>query len=147
MPHKAGKREETRKRILEAAGRGFRGHGYAGIGVDGVAREAGVTSGAFYAHFGSKDAAFRMALESGLDEVIEAIPRYRREHGPQWIDAFAAYYLSEAHREDLACGCAMTTLTPEVARADEEVHRVFETKMAVIADLIADGLAGGSRED
>ena len=46
------KKQETRKRIINAASRGFRSNGYAGIGVDGIAKEAGVTSGAFYAHLG-----------------------------------------------------------------------------------------------
>ena len=40
------KKQETRQRILDAAGRGFRKGGYDGIGVDGLAKQAGVTSGA-----------------------------------------------------------------------------------------------------
>ena len=64
------KKEETRKRILDAASRSFRTYGYTGVGVDGLAKEAAVTSGAFYSHFGSKSAGFDLALEAGLDEVI-----------------------------------------------------------------------------
>jgi len=73
------KKEETRKRMLVAAGRSFRSYGYAGIGVSGIAKAAGVTSGAFYAHFGSKDGAFSADLEDGLDEVIENIPVIQKE--------------------------------------------------------------------
>ena len=51
---KGDKKLETRSRIIDAAGRSFRSNGYAGIGVDGIAKAAGVTSGAFYAHLGSK---------------------------------------------------------------------------------------------
>ncbi len=43
MRHKGVNKEETRQKMLEAVGRGFRGHGYAGIGVDGLAKTAGVT--------------------------------------------------------------------------------------------------------
>jgi AcrR family transcriptional regulator len=70
--------------MLEAAGRGFRSQGYDGIGVDGLAKGAGVTSGAFYAHFGSKAAAFDAALAAGLDEVIAAIPEYQLKYGDAW---------------------------------------------------------------
>ncbi len=47
MRHKGVNKEETRKKIIAAVGRCFRKHGYAGIGVDGLAKNAGVTSGAF----------------------------------------------------------------------------------------------------
>lgn len=144
MTRNRQRKDETRKRMLSAASRGFRAHGFAGVGVDGIAAAAGVTSGAFYAHFGSKDGAFGAALDAGLDEVIAAIPKYRKEFGSGWVRAFAAYYLGRAHRDDLACGCAMTTLSPEVVRAGPETHAAYEAKMKRIAQLIADGLAGGS---
>jgi AcrR family transcriptional regulator len=147
MRHKGVDKEQTRRKILDAAGRGFREHGYAGVGVDGLAKAAGVTSGAFYAHFGSKDGAFAVALAAGLDEVIEGVPTFQRQHGADWVKAFADYYLGKPHRSDLGCGCAMATLTTEVVRSAAEVHTVFERKMTVIADLIAQGLAGGSDED
>jgi AcrR family transcriptional regulator len=140
------KKEQTRERMRDAASRSFRSHGFAGVGVDAIAKAAGVTSGAFYAHFGSKDGAFRDALEQGLDEVIGAIPQYQSEHGADWVRAFADYYLGKAHRDDLACGCAMTTLSPEVARSEPEVKALFETKMKKIAGLVADGLPGGDEE-
>ncbi len=141
------KKEQTRERVLDAASQSFRAHGFAGVGVDSIAKAAGVTSGAFYAHLGSKDGAFRAALERGLDEVIEAIPRYQREQGAGWVAAFADYYLGKAHRDDLACGCAMTTLSPEVARSDAEVKAIYEAKMKKIAGLVADGFEGEDRED
>lgn len=140
------KKEQTRARILDAASQSFRSSGYAGTGVDGIAKAAGVTSGAFYAHFGSKDGAFEAALATGLDEVTESIPNFQTEFGEDWVSAFADYYLGEAHRSDLACGCAMTTLSPEVARADPEIHMAYEAKMNRIVGLIANGLSGVSDE-
>lgn len=147
MRYKPGQKEETRRKMLEAASRGFRSHGYAGIGVDGLAKSAGVTSGAFYAHFGSKDAAFEAALTFGLDEVIDAIPQFQSEHGPGWIQAFADYYLGEPHRKDLACGCAMAALTPEVVRGGPALQTLYEEKMSKIAGLMARGLSGESEEE
>jgi TetR/AcrR family transcriptional regulator, transcriptional repressor for nem operon len=141
------KKQLTHQRILDAAGQGFRSKGYAGVGVDGIAKTAGATSGAFYAHFGSKDGAFSAALKAGLDEVIKGIAQYRAQYGENWVAAFAKYYLSPAHQKDMACGCAMTTLSPEVTRANAKVQAVYEAGMNTIVDLIADGLAGGSQTD
>ena len=140
------KKERTRMRMLDAAGQGFRSKGYAGIGVDGIAKAAEATSGAFYAHFGSKDGAFEAALKAGLDEVIAGITTYRTTHGENWVEAFADYYLGQAHRQDLACGCAMTTLSPEIARADPKMHALYEKRMEIIINLIADGLASGDKD-
>ncbi len=147
MRHKGVKKEETRLKMLKAAGQEFRAHGYAGIGVNGLAKAAGVTSGAFYSHFGSKDGAFDVALATGLDEVLEAVPKYQKEHGGEWVTAFAEYYLGKRHRRDLAGGCAMAALTSEVVRSKPKVHAAFEQKMSQIADLVARGLAGGSGEN
>lgn len=142
MARQAERKEDTRQRMLVAASRGFRSQGFAGIGVDAIAKQAGATSGAFYAHLGSKNGAFKAALELGLNEVIAAIPQFQKEHGAKWVAAFADYYLGAAHRNDLETGCAMTTLSPEVARAGPELHAAYEAQMTQIADLIARGLDG-----
>jgi len=147
MDQKLSKREETHKRMLAAAGRSFRSHGYAGIGVDGIAKEAGVTSGAFYAHFGSKDGAFSAAVVKGLDEVITGVPAFQSTHGENWVQAFADYYLGKGNRDDRACGCAMSSLTAEVVRSGDEIQGIFEGKMTRIVGLIAEGLAGTSDEN
>jgi len=147
MRHKGTTKEETRRKMLAAVGQGFRQYGYAGVGVDGLASAAGVTSGAFYSHFGSKNGAFEVALTAGLDEVSAGIPEYQREHDTNWVQAFAEYYLSKSHRSDLACGCAMATLTSEVVRSGAEVHATYEKKMTTIANLVARGLAGNSDKE
>ena len=147
MARQADRKRETHARVLDAAGRQFRSHGYDGVGVAGIAEAAGITTGALYAHFGSKDGAFQAALMAGLDEVIEAIPVFRARHGEAWIAAFAAYYLGQAHRDDRECGCAMTALSPDVARSDAELKGLYADKMQQIAGLVADGLADGSREE
>lgn len=147
MKQKLSKKEQTRQRILDAAGRSFRSHGYAGIGVDGIAKEAEVTSGAFYSHFGSKDGAFEASIEAGLDEVITALPEFQKKDGDNWVATFAEYYLSQAHRDDLTCGCAMTTLSPEVVRSSPGFHEIYEKKMRKIVNIMASGLAGKSNDD
>ncbi len=141
MAHKSGKKAETHKRMLDAVGRNFRQFGFSGVGVDSLAKAAAVTSGAFYAHFGSKSAAFDAALIAGLDEVISGIKKFQADSGAQWLNAFVDYYLGKPHRSNRACSCAMATLTPEVVRSDSKVHGLYEKKMAVIVALVVQGLA------
>ncbi|EAV43011.1 transcriptional regulator, TetR family protein [Stappia aggregata IAM 12614] len=141
------RKAETQKALVSASSRAFRSEGFSGVGVDAIAKAAGATSGAFYAHLGSKDGAFHAALEVGLDEVITTIPDYRDRYGDKWVEAFAKYYLGSPHRKDRACGCAMTALSPDVARAKPETRDLYDSKMRTIAALIADGLKGGSRSE
>ncbi|HYD61966.1 MAG TPA: TetR/AcrR family transcriptional regulator [Noviherbaspirillum sp.] len=133
--------------MTEAVSRGFRKHGFAGIGVDALAKGADVTSGAFYSHFGSKSGAFEVALGVGLDEVIEGLPEYQRKYGTDWLHAFADYYLSKAHREDLECGCAMASLTPDVIRAGKDIQVAFEKKMNAIVNIVTRGLDIGNADE
>ncbi len=147
MRHKGINKEETRAKMIKAVGCGFRKNGFAGIGVDGLAKAADVTSGAFYSHFGSKKGAFEIALTVGLDEVIDGLPKFQHKHGVHWVSEFAQYYLGKAHRNDLECGCAMATLTSEVVRSEAKIQTIFEKKMAAIANLMANGLAGGTEDE
>ncbi len=126
-------------------GRGFRRQGY-GVGVNGLAKEAGVTSGALYGHFRSKAEAFREALALGLDGLRAGVEAYRATHGARWGEAFAAFYLSAAHRRDVAGGCALPSLSAEVGRADEAARGTYEAAMLRVAGTIADGLPSGSEE-
>lgn len=144
MRHKGINKAETKTKMIEAVSRGFRKNGYGGIGIDGLSKSAGVTSGAFYSHFGSKNEAFSMALAIGLDEVIDSLPAIQRDHGAGWVKFFAEYYLGESHRSDMEQGCAMATLTPEVVRFGPDMRDVFEEKMSDIVKIMAQGLAGGT---
>src|SRR5260370_35073809 len=93
----AGHKEQTRAKILRAAGKIFRRQGYHAAGVDKVMEEAGLTVGGFYAHFGSKEALLSeviapaaaeagVPLEEGLDGFAGRAP----------LEAFVESYLSRS---------------------------------------------------
>src|SRR5256885_13817000 len=69
------KKEETRERILRAGARAIRKHGYEGVGVADVMKEAGLTHGGFYAHFESRDALLAAAADQAGAESIENLTR------------------------------------------------------------------------
>jgi TetR/AcrR family transcriptional repressor of nem operon len=142
-----GHREEARARILAAVGRGFRKRGYGGIGVDGLAREAAVTSGALYGHFASKEAAFKEAVIAGLDELRGGIEALRAEHRAKWIEVFVDFYLGYKRTCELGDSCTLQSLTPEVQRSDSETKTAYEARMKGVADAVADGLSGADAAD
>ena len=142
----SARKEESRARILDGAGRGFRSYGFGGVGVDALAKEAGVTSGAFYAHFKSKAAVFREAVIAGLGGLRRRIVGFRAAHGTSWRDVFIDFYLSDRRTVDLAGSCTLQSLTGEVARADEEVRTAFQTELTQIIGAAADGFDGSEAE-
>jgi TetR/AcrR family transcriptional regulator, transcriptional repressor for nem operon len=142
-----GHREEARARILAAVGRGFRKRGYGGIGVDGLAKEAAVTSGALYGHFPSKEAAFKEAVIAGLDELRAGIEVVRAEHGVKWIEIFVDFYLGYKRTCEPGDSCTLQSLTPEVQRSDSETKTAYEARMKQVAQAVADGLSGADAAD
>jgi len=143
----AGHRQEAKARILAAVGRGFRKRGYGGIGVDGLAKEAEVTSGALYGHFPSKEVAFREAVVAGIDELRDGVEALRAEHGAKWVKIFVDFYLGHKRVCDLGDSCALQSLAPEVQRSDDDTKAVFESRMIPVAQAVADGLSGGNARD
>jgi TetR/AcrR family transcriptional regulator, transcriptional repressor for nem operon len=142
MRRSAEQSEETGRRALNAAGREFRKHGFAGAGVDGLARAAGVSSGAFYGHFQSKAEAFRLAAKAGAECLRIAVERSRDRFGGAWFDAFTAEYLGSAHRRNIAEGCALPSLSSDVARADDATRDDYAQELKRVAALMAAGLPG-----
>ena len=134
--------EATRARVLEASSRAFREHGFAGIGVDGLAKAANLTSGAFYNHFGSKAAVFAAVVTSGVARVGEGLALARRAYGSKWLKMAAAYYLGADHRRDVGGGCVLPSLSAEVSRADAATRKAYEAELVKAAGLIAEGLPG-----
>ncbi|WP_066646986.1 MULTISPECIES: TetR/AcrR family transcriptional regulator [Sphingomonas] len=131
-----------KERLVEAAGRSFRLGGFGGTGIDTVAREAGLTSGAFYAHFGSKAKAFRSALVDGLDFLDKGLAHVQAEHGANWHRAFVDFYLGERLAVDLSQACALPTFSADAARADAATRTAYQERLAPIVERLATGFGG-----
>jgi len=117
--------EETaakHERIVQEASRLFRERGFENVTVGEVMKAAGLTHGAFYAHFGSKQELQAAAVAYG-----QAISRDRRRGTARWGKrSFADQYLSREHRDNPGDGCTMAALAQEVARSTPELKAVFE---------------------
>ena len=119
--------EETaakHERIVKEASRLFRQRGFENVTVSEVMKAAGLTHGAFYAHFNSKEELQEAAVAYG-----QAISAGRvRSHGAtkKGLKAFAAGYLSARHRDNPGDGCTMVSLAQEVAHSTPEIKAAFE---------------------
>ncbi|MDK2595940.1 TetR/AcrR family transcriptional regulator [Pseudoalteromonas obscura] len=133
------KKEQTHQRILESMHKTFRQYGYDGAGVNGLASGAGVTSGAFYAHFGSKPKAFREVVIGGVRQTEQAIQHFQDIHTQQWLDEFVAFYLGEKRCSELSDSCALQSLTPEVVRSGEETREVFQNELTKVVETFNQG--------
>src|SRR3954463_15004744 len=104
----SSKKEETRDRILRAAARAIRKHGYEGVGVADVMKEAGLTHGGFYAHFESRDALLAAAADRAGTESMEHLTRAMAAAKPgQELMALVDTYLSERHVAFPEEGCVI----------------------------------------
>ena len=130
---------ETRTRIILGAGRGFRAHGFGGAGVDALAEEAGVTSGAFYGHFRSKSEVFREALVLGLEDLRAGIESMRQSAGKSWRERFIDFYLGERRTEALEESCALQSLSVDAARVGEDARAAYEAEWLRVRDAAAAG--------
>ncbi|MYM21925.1 TetR family transcriptional regulator [Duganella sp. FT135W] len=137
MQYSDEQREEARQRLLSGIGRGFRRHGYSGIGVDGLAKAAGVTSGAFYSHFRSKTEAFERAVIDGMDELAQGVAGFQLEYGADWIVHFVDFYLGVKRTCDLGQACALQSLGPEIMRAGDDARGMYQRQMMVVIEQVA----------
>jgi TetR/AcrR family transcriptional regulator, transcriptional repressor for nem operon len=132
-------KRRAHERILGAAATLFRRHGYSATGVDAVMASADLTAGAFYSHFRSKKVLLTKALDAAFLQSRGAWQNQLRDlRGRRWVREFAAFYLSEGHRDAAGLGCPMPSLAPEISRAGGSSRAVFEQHLRQLADAVAE---------
>jgi AcrR family transcriptional regulator len=144
---KTSKREQSHHRIVEAASRAVRRHGYAGVGVAEVMKEAGLTHGGFYAHFDSRDALLVEAIEHAgaissavLDERIAA----RAVEIGNPLQALIELYLSDEHLAHPEHGCVVGALAGEMPRQEVAVRVASAQRVDRLVRRVAAALPEGA---
>jgi TetR/AcrR family transcriptional repressor of nem operon len=132
----------SRDALVRTAARIFREKGFAGVGVDDLSRQAGVTSGSFYKHFASKSDAFLEVVRAGVDRVAKRVRSLKasKSGGPGgWVNDFATIHSSKEHLRSVGLGCNLPTLSVEVARSDSEARKAFEESIRKAIREMASG--------
>lgn len=133
--------EKNRTRLIDVASRILREQGIEGVGVDALAKAAGVTHGGVYSHFKSKDdlaaAALERALNVSKDEWSKLI---EGKEGADALNQLIRSYVSRSHRDNPGLGCSIATLGAEAARGGRKLR---ETVARGVAGLIEEAEKAG----
>jgi TetR/AcrR family transcriptional repressor of nem operon len=138
MRYTKGHKQATRQRILEAAGRRFKQDGIDGAGVAAVMSDAGLTNGAFYAHFASKEDLVDNVLADQLRAQRHSFDAQPPDRAG--LEAFIRAYLSPEHRDQCADGCPSAALLDEIVRRPTATRQAFTAELLDTADDIASRL-------
>ncbi|MDX2238452.1 MAG: TetR/AcrR family transcriptional regulator [Hyphomonadaceae bacterium] len=141
MGHSQAQKAETRARILALASQEVRARGLDAVAIGRLMDRAGLTHGGFYGHFESRDALVAEALSKALDDGEAAALAARQGGGRGDAAGVVRGYLSRAHRDRAAEGCAVASLIGDAARADPEVRAALAAKMERYAARLADRAA------
>ena len=128
MGHSQSEKTRNHDRIVEIAARRIREQGTDGPGVAEIMRDAGLTHGGFYKHFGSRDELVAEAAQRSYEESAAALDGVL-EGADDPLRAFVDWYLSDAHRDDPGSGCAVVALGGDVPRADEAIREAYTAQV------------------
>src|SRR2546426_959535 len=129
-------------RIIETAGRRLKRDGIDGSGVATLMADAGLTNGAFYAHFASKEDLVATTVADQLREQRESLSAVAP--GRAGVEQYVRAYLSAGHRDNPADGCPSAALLDEIGRGTDAVKRAYtDGLLAVIDDIAAPAPSDG----
>jgi TetR/AcrR family transcriptional repressor of nem operon len=134
-------KQATRQRIVETAGRRFKRDGIDGAGIATLMSDAGLTNGAFYAHFGSKDDLVASAVADQLHRQEAGLRAQVSE--PAGLVQFIRDYLSVRHRDDPEGGCPSAALLDEIGRGSAATKQAYTAGVLAVIDGIGTYLQGG----
>lgn len=135
---RAAAKEASHERIVQAAARAIRRSGYDGTGVADIMKEAGLTHGAFYAHFDSREAMLAEAADRAGAESNAFAARVIAAAPPQQaLQALMQAYLSKEHLASIETGCPVSALGSEMPRQTPEVRRAATRRIKEMIDLVA----------
>ena len=132
-------KQETRQRIIETAGRRFKRDGIDGSGIATLMADAGLTNGAFYAHFTSKNDLVASAVADQLGEQRASLSELAP--GRPGVEQYVRKYLSIQHRDNPDDGCPSAALLDEIGRCTDPTKQAYTDGVLAVIDDIAARLA------
>ncbi|MES5046815.1 TetR/AcrR family transcriptional regulator [Rhizobium nepotum] len=137
MRYEKGRKDTSRRKIMDVAVERFRKDGIAGSGLATIMKDAGLTNGAFYPHFPSKADLVRETISDALSTQAVWLRQVLDEGG---LTHLTDLYLSPGHRDDPGQGCASAALLPELARQPVETRGMYAEQSRALVLLLADAL-------
>jgi TetR/AcrR family transcriptional regulator, transcriptional repressor for nem operon len=132
-------KQATRRRIIQTAGRRFKRDGIDGSGIATLMADAGLTNGAFYAHFASKEDLVATAVADQLRAQRASVSAQTPDLAG--LEQYVRAYLSVEHRDNPDDGCPSAALLDEIGRCPDAVKRAYTDGLLAMVDDIAARLA------
>jgi TetR/AcrR family transcriptional repressor of nem operon len=133
---------ENRQTVIDVASRLFRERGFDGIGLKDLMKGAGLTQGAFYKQFASKEDLAAQSSARALESAFSRWSAAMAANPKDPLGAVMAFYLSMEHREERMDGCPIVALGSDAARQGSDVKASFEAgikaHLEVLGRLIAE---------
>ena len=134
-------KQETRQRIIASAGARLKRDGIDGSGIATLMADAGLTNGAFYAHFESKE---DLVATTVADQLREQRDRFSAQPpGRAGLEQIVRSYLSVEHRDNAKFGCASAALLEEIGRSTYATKRAYTDGLLMVIDDLAKRLGSG----
>lgn len=134
---------ENRETVINVASRLFRERGFDGIGLKDLMKGAGLTQGAFYKQFESKEDLAAQASRRAMESVIRRWSAAADANPQDPLDAVVAFYLSMGHRAERMDGCPVAALGSDAARQGPDVKASFEAGIREYLEMV-DGWVGAA---
>jgi len=128
---------ENRQTVINAASRLFREHGFDGIGLKDLMEGAGLTQGAFYKQFASKQDLAAQASRRALESASRRWSAAAAANPQDPLGAVIAFYLSTEHREERMDGCPIVALGSDAARQGSDVKASFESGIREYLEMLS----------
>jgi len=138
-----GRKQLSHERIVQVAARAIREHGYQGLGVADIMKQAGLTHGGFYAHFDSRDGLLAEAAEAAgaqSQDQWQQVADSAAAQGGDVLQALLRSYLGMEHVHAQGAGCPLAVLAGETPRQADAVRSAVTGRVRHMAGVLQQAL-------
>ena len=128
-------KENSRERIVDCAALLFTRHGFDNVSIDQVMRAAGLTRGAFYAHFKNKAELYQQAIIAGARQakaVLDAADSFN-------VGAMAEHYLRIGDAQNPDSFCPLAFFVTDMTQRDDNIRHTYTQALqgyiAILEDM------------
>lgn len=142
MPYSQEHKQQSREKILKSAAGLFTEKGFDNTSIDEIMAHAGLTRGAFYAHFQKKSQLYAEAILYAARVSRISAPKPKQFSEQQWLDKLIQGYLNQGRSTKDNGGCPLAFLVTDVVNQDPYIRKTYTKVFKGMNQII--GSYGGS---
>lgn len=126
-------KQRSRERIITSAARLFALHGFEQVSIDTIMSDAGMTRGAFYAHFHSKSELYGEAILSAASYARQQV---HDTDETERLTLLSENYLSKRHLQGNGLHCPLAFLISDITQRETAVRDTYTKVFKGLVDLV-----------